>query len=255
VSTIFDGHLCLAEFCLCGAGGHEEIANATRELLTVAQKTGSIPGQALALLILGEAALFSGNLESAEQLLTDAERLHAQADAPAGRVLALQRLAEVALARGQNYRASRMVQKGLRLAESSWLAPHLLIRLRAIAVEAAANGGRAADAIREGDRLITDRGTCQPCSMSFRVASSIALAEAGELDQASRRLDEADRLVGMWNGGPWVAAVWEARGVHRRAQGNNEQASALFHEAATRYAELGRPRDEARCRARAAVQA
>jgi DNA-binding SARP family transcriptional activator len=255
VSTIFDGHLCLAEFCLCGAGGHEDIAKATRELLGIAQSAESIPGQALAMLILGEAALFSGDLDSAERWLTDAERLHVQVDSQAGRVLALQRLAELALARGQNYRANRMVQKGLRLAEATWLAPHLVIRLRAIAVEAAANAGRAADAIREGDRLLADRGTCQPCSVSFRVASSIALAEAGELDQASRRLDEADRLVGMWNGGPWVAAVWEARGVHRRAQGSLEQASALFHEAATRYAELGRPRDAERCRARAAVQA
>jgi ATP/maltotriose-dependent transcriptional regulator MalT len=146
VSTIFDGHLCLAEFCLCGAGGHEDIAKATRELLAIAQSAESIPGQALAMLILGEAALFSGDLESAERWLTDAERLHVQVDSQAGRVLALQRLAEIALARGQNYRASRMVQKGLRLAEATWLAPHLVIRLRAIAVEAAANAGRAADA-------------------------------------------------------------------------------------------------------------
>lgn len=87
--------------------------------------------------------------------------------------------------------------------------------------------------------------------MGFRVASSIALAEAGDLDRASRRLDEAERLAGMWNGGPWVAAVWEARGVHRHAQGNESQAAALFHEAAARYADLGRPRDQERCLARA----
>ncbi len=89
--------------------------------------------------------------------------------------------------------------------------------------------------------------------MQNRVASSTALTEAGELDQASRRLDETERLAGMWNGGPWVAAVWEGRAVHRRAQGSAEQASALFREAATRYAELGRPRDEERCLAQAAL--
>ena len=89
--------------------------------------------------------------------------------------------------------------------------------------------------------------------MAFRVASSIALADAGELVQAGRRLDEAERLAGMWNGGPWVAAVWEGRAVHRRAQGNAEQASALFREAAKRYAVLNRPRDEQRCLAQASV--
>jgi hypothetical protein len=54
----------------------------------------------------------------------------------------------------------------------------------------------------------------------------------------------------MWNGGPWVAAVWEARGVHRLAQGKAERAVAALDEAATRFGELGRPLDQARCGAR-----
>jgi tetratricopeptide (TPR) repeat protein len=250
ISNIFDGHLCLAEFCLCGAGGHADIAAASRELLRIAEDAGSVPGRALATLILGEAELFSGRLESAEQLLVEADRLHSDAGSVGGRVLSQQRLAEVALARGQKWRAGRLVQKGFRIADSTWLAPHLLMRLQTLVVEGATSRARAADAIREGDRWLAERGMCQPCSMGFRLASSIALAEAGELQQASRRLDDAERLAGMWNGGPWVAAVWEARGVHRKAQGNAEQAAALFREAAARYAELGRPRDEQRCLAR-----
>ena len=86
--------------------------------------------------------------------------------------------------------------------------------------------------------------------MGFRTASAIALAEAGEVAATGQRLDEAERLTGMWNGGPWVAAVWEARGVHRRAQGHEEQAAALFREAAARYAAVGRQRDSERCLAR-----
>jgi hypothetical protein len=54
----------------------------------------------------------------------------------------------------------------------------------------------------------------------------------------------------MWNGGPWVASLWEARGVERRAQGNAERALAAFSEAAARFGELGRPDDRARCEAR-----
>jgi len=144
-----------------------------------------------------------------------------------------------------------VLQKAWRKAESSWLSPHLLLRLQALAVETAGPGARATEAIQRGDRWLAERSMCQPCSMGFRVASAIALAQAGELAQASRRLDEAERLAGMWNGGPWVAAVWEGRGVQRRAQGQTDQAAGLFREAAARYAALGRRRDQERCLARA----
>jgi hypothetical protein len=115
----------------------------------------------------------------------------------------------------------------------------------------ATNIENRAEAIRRGDQLLLERCTCQPCSMGFRIASSIALAEAGEVDQAGRRIDEAERIAGMWQGGPWMASVWEARGVYRLAQGSREQASALFHEAASRFKELARALDQARCLARA----
>jgi DNA-binding SARP family transcriptional activator len=249
-SHIFDGHLCLAEFCLYGPAGHSEIASAARDLLIEAERSSSVAGLALAKLILGEDELFSGDLAAAERLLTEAAQLYEGIDAVAGQVMALQRLAEIAVARGQLWNAGRLVQKGFRVAESSWLEPHLLLRLQSLAVETAATPERASDAIALGDQWIGERSMCQPCSMSFRVASAIALAEAGELESASRRLDEAERLAGMWNGGPWVAAVWEARGVQRRAQGNEEQAAALFREAATRYASVGRQRDSERCLAR-----
>jgi DNA-binding SARP family transcriptional activator len=248
---VFDGHLCLAEFCLCGAAGHDHIAGVSRELLAAAENAQSVAGRALATLILGEAALFAGRLDDAEQLLTEADALHENIGANAGRALTLQRLAEVSLARGQKYRANRLAQKALRIGEAHWLAPHLLIRLQAVVVEAAPGTAKALAAINDGDRWLSEGNPCQPCSMGFRLVSSIALAEAGELSQASRRIDEAERVAGMWNGGPWVAAVWEARGVLRLGEGNREQASALFREAATRYKQLGRSLDEQRCYARA----
>ena len=250
-SNVFDGHLCLAEFCLCKADGHEDMAGAARKLLAIAEEAGSIPGRALASLILGEAELFSGRLESAEALLTSADRLSAESGAAFGQALAVHRLGEIALARGQKWRVNRLLQKGARLAEATWLTPHASTRFQALAVEAAASPSQAQEAIRQGDRLLDSRSACQPCSMGSRVASAIALAEAGELDEANRRINDAERLAGMWQGGPWGAAVWEARGVHRQAQGDGEQASALYREAASRYAELGRPRDRERCLPRA----
>jgi DNA-binding SARP family transcriptional activator len=253
VSQVFDGHLCLAEFCLCNAHGHHEIGLAAQEMLSVAEGAGSLPGQGLASMILGEVALFSGQLGEAERLLTAAEALLAKADAPSGRVVALERLAEIALASGRNWLANRLIARAEGIAATSWLSPHLLIRLKGLSVRAATSQDKALDIITEGDRLLSlQTHGCQPCSMGFRVASATALAASGELDQVGRRLDEAERIAGMWHGGPWAAAVWEARGAQRRAERNAARALAAFEEAASRYAALGRPADEARCRAQIA---
>lgn len=249
VRHVFDGHLCLSEFCLCSAHGHAGIAAQSRELLAVATEADSVAGRGLANLLLGEVALFSGELDQAEALLEDAEDQLLEAGAVAGRVLALERLAEIALERGQKWRANRLIQRGLGEAEATWLSPHLIMRMQALAVRAAPSKEKAADAILAGDRLLTN-GACQPCSMALRTASVIALVEAGQLHEVDRRLADAERIAGMWHGGPWAAALWEARGVQRRAQGHEARALAAFDEAATRYAELGRPRDEARCLAR-----
>jgi DNA-binding SARP family transcriptional activator len=251
VSHVFDGHLCLAEFCLCNANGHQEIGAAARELLSVAEAAGSPSGRGLALLILGEVALFSGYASEAERLLTEGEALLAKAEAIAGQVLALERLAEIALTSGRNWQAKRVIARAERLAATTWLSPHLLIRLKGLSVRAASTPEDVKARVREGDQLLALQSHgCQPCSMGFRIASASALAEIGELEQVGRRLDEAERIAGMWHGGPWVAAVWEARGIQRRAEGSDVRAQLAFEEAASRYAALGRPTDEMRCRER-----
>ncbi len=250
VARVFDGHLCLAQFSMCGAAGHEQIGAVARELLAAAEIAGSSAGRGLALLCLGDAAFFSGNLDEAERLLLEAEPILVETGTAAGQAMVLERLAELGLARGQKWRASRLVQRGLSVAETSWLSPHFIIRLRGLAVQMASTPEQAAEAIREGDRALATANTCQPCSMGFRAAAAIALAEAGELEDLARRLDEAERLAGMWNGGPWVATLWEALCVQRRAQGSEDRALAALGEAAARFAELGRPLDEARCQAR-----
>lgn len=204
----------------------------------MAEDAESDVGKGLACLILGEVELFSGRLDETERLLGEAERLYLQADAVAGRVLALERLAEIALERGQRWRANRLIRRGLTDAEKSWLAPHLILRIQALSVRSAIDPEEAAAAILAGDRLLTP-GACQPCSMSLRAASAIALAEAGELEEVDRRLNEAERIAGMWYGGPWAAVLWEARGVQRMAQENTIRALAAFEEAATRFEGLG----------------
>jgi DNA-binding SARP family transcriptional activator len=250
VAHVFDGHLCLEQFSLQAPSGHAAIGALARELLSVAEATGSSAGMGLAMLCLGEAELFSGRLDEAERLLAEAEQRLVEANAVAGHAIVLQRLAEICIARGQKWKAGRIVQKGLGVADGTWLRSHVWIRMQALAVQTASAPEQAEEAIAEGDRVLVRAGTCQPCSMEFRAAAAIALAEMGEVEQVGRRLDDAERIAGMWNGGPWVATIWEARGVQRRAQGAEDRAVAAFGEAAARFHDLGRPLEAARCKAR-----
>ncbi len=86
--------------------------------------------------------------------------------------------------------------------------------------------------------------------MGFLVAAATASAGAGDLERARRYLGEAERISLMWQGGPWTAAVWEARGALRAAEDDATQAAAFFREAADQFAAVERPVDEARCRSR-----
>jgi len=252
-SYVFDAHLCLAEFCLCGHTPYEEIIAYARELLEVAEDAGSAQGRGLAELLLGEADLFADRLDAAEEHLNKATHLHEEADASSGRALVIQRLAETSVARGQKWRAGRLLQRGIRLAQTSHLSHHLLVRIHGALVEAAPDPAVAIQRVEAGDAALAGKSICPSCSVGFRIAASIAFARGGRLDDARRRLEEAERVAGMWPGGPWHAAVWEARGMLRLAEGNEDQAQALFKEAADRFAAARRPRDESRCRAAIAV--
>jgi DNA-binding SARP family transcriptional activator len=253
-SNVFDGNLCLAEFCLDGADGHGAMAGYARELLAVAEGAKSPAGRALATMILGQTEQLSGRLDEAERLLSTADQIHTELGAVAGRALALERLAQIAIARGDRATAGKHLATARPLTPATWLSPHLVLRMHALAVQLATTPDETIDAVRDGDRALASPAMCQPCSMSYRAASALALAEVGETEQIGRRLDEADRLAAMWRGGPWQAALWEARGALRKAQGFADRANAAFGEAAARFGELGRPLDQSRCAARLASQ-
>src|SRR6201999_3404043 len=99
--------------------------------LAVADDAQSTAGKALACLLLGEVALLSGDLDEAEAKLKDAERLHQDVNAVAGRVLAIERLAEISLERGQKWQAGRLIRRGPADAAKWWRGPHLITPMRA----------------------------------------------------------------------------------------------------------------------------
>ncbi|MEJ2856906.1 MULTISPECIES: AfsR/SARP family transcriptional regulator [unclassified Saccharothrix] len=253
--AVFDAHLCFQEFYLYGPEGHEGAEAFGRDLLAIATDAGSAGGRALAHLLLGEFALLSGRLDDAvahlSRSLVDAER----AGCASARCIALERAAEVSVRRGDRAFAVALLERAMPLARASGIRSHLVIRVHGLRVLAAGGLVDALSAVREGERLLASEHVCEPCSMVFRTEAARACARADDLGRARRHLAEAERIGGLWQGGPWTAALWEVRAELRRAAGQTRQASALFLEAADQFAALRRPWEEHRCRAAAGLPA
>jgi hypothetical protein len=138
-----------------------------------------------------------------------------------------------------------MAEESALLATKSSLANHLLVRALDAKVACAEDQLRAldaAEAVRRGSP------TCEPCAMGYLMTAIDVLAAAGRTEHATLLLEEAERISGLWAGGPWRAAVWEARAKVRSAEGDRAMAVAFFGEAAQGFAKANRPLDEARCR-------
>jgi DNA-binding SARP family transcriptional activator/predicted negative regulator of RcsB-dependent stress response len=244
---VYDAHLCLAEYYLNGPEGHDTAAEFARQMMRIAEEAGSATGAALALLMLGEAELLAGHLLEAEEHLKGAAAANDQAGCISGAALARQRLAEAAVSRGRRYEANRLLDRARSLALRSDIVTHLLVRVFGTMIQAAADPMKAITVLRKAEQELSQMHSCEPCSMGYLTSAATASARAGELDRARSFIAEAERIAGMWQGGLWTGAVWEARGILRVAEGEGEQARAMFREAAQAFASAGNQSDAARC--------
>jgi tetratricopeptide (TPR) repeat protein len=247
-SFVFEAHLCLAEATLAG-GDSRATGKLARSLLDRAIEVHSRQGEALMSQFIGEAEFFAGHLNASHDWLTRAAGLYVQ-DSGSGLAFTLLRMAEVAAAGEGDSRPASRLADARRIAEQSPLGSHLKVRVLEVMVKTADDSNHREAILAEAEaQMARPKETCRPCSIGLAVAASIACSQAGELARARFWLGHADRLAGMWSGGPWQAAVWEARAALRSAEGDREQANALLREAADLFAQAGRPLDEARCRA------
>jgi DNA-binding SARP family transcriptional activator/tetratricopeptide (TPR) repeat protein len=249
--SVFDAYLCLVEFSLYGAEPYEEIAGFARELRASADRAGAVRGAAFAATVLGEAELLSGQLDQAEEHLREADGLGRQSHADASRSLALERLAEVALAAGRPEQAQAPLADALVLAQVSTLAGHLLPRIYGAAIRAAGDSAAASDVLAQAEGAFADTPTCTPCSIGFLLAASTSCAHTGDLERASSYVDRASGVAGMWGEGAWTAGVAEARAEVLIARAEPREAVLLLGEASDLFGRAGQPLDEARCRVRA----
>jgi hypothetical protein len=165
--------------------------------------------------------------------------------------LALQRLAEVALHRGEHARAVALLDEALEIGRESAVGFHLFDRIYGTRIAMATDPAGGLAALEEADEAV--RGpfeTCPGCRITLVIPAVIAAARAGDLERATRWMPVAEYHTNVVMRLPaWYAALDEARGHVARAEGDLHTADLQFTAAAAGFAAAGHPLDRARCAA------
>lgn len=247
--SMFDSHLCVAEFLLYGPTPYAEVIALADTLRESARRSGVLRAVAFATALRGEAALLSGDLELAETELTEAAQLHVDVGSTAGEAHCLQRLAEVRLAQGDRAEARRLLQRALPLARWSAIALHLMQRVYGTMIRAAPDEVTARAVVDQATAALGQEDSCTFCNIMLAVPAAEACADVGDLDDARRHLAVAEKSARLWHGTAWQGAIAEAHARIHRAEGDADAAGRRLREAAALFAAAGQPLDADRCRA------
>ena len=197
----------------------------------------------------GETFLLTGDLSAADRELQEAVDLHRDIGSTAGEAHSLQRLAEVKLALGERVEANRLLHRALPLARFSSISLHLIQRVFGTMIAAAPDAEAARTVVHRAEAAIGFADQCAFCSVMLAVPAAIACADVGDIQDAEKHLQVAEKSAAMWEGTAWQAALLEARAHLSFAQGREQDSAQLLSEAAELFQESNQPLDAARCRA------
>ena len=246
---VFDGQLCVTQRLLYGSRPYPDVIAFADALAAEAGRLGAARGHAFGVTLRGEAELLSGQLDEAERHLTEGARLHRAIGGATGEALALQRLAELALYRGDRAQASALLDEALDVARVTDIGFHLLDRIYGTCISLAPDPAEALVVVEEAEESV--RGaleTCPGCRITFAVPAAIASARAGDFDRVAEYEPAAEFLANVVMRLPaWNAALEEVRGHIARARGDHPEAAQRFRAAADGFGAAGHPLDQRRC--------
>jgi DNA-binding SARP family transcriptional activator len=245
---VFDAYLCVTEYVLTAGDPYDRLAGFAKRLRAQAHQAGARRGEAFAATVLGETELFTGNLEAARAHLVDAARLSRELGAAGGESLARTRLGETLLHLGDRPGARAQLEEALELAHISSLAQHLLFLVYGVLLQVPDEDAEALALIERAETLFDPRWVCELCPTGYHVAAATVCARAGRLERAREFLERAERGSRRWLGGPWPAAVAEARAAVLVADGEQHAAADALRRAAEGYAAAGQLLNERRAR-------
>lgn len=247
---VFDGQLCITQRLLYGSRPYADVIAFASELAAEAARLGAVRGHAFGVTLRGEAHLLSGNLDAAEADLRLGARLHHDLGGATGESFSLQRLAEVAMYRGERGRGVRWLDEALDVARQTDIGFHLLDRIYGTRIALEADPESAVAALTEAeDKVRGPLETCPGCRITLEVPAAIAAARAGDIARAESHAKAAEYLASVVMQLPaWHAAVEEVRGHLSRARGEQAAvAAAFFASAAAGFRTAGQPLDARRC--------
>ena len=247
---VFDAHLCVTEYVLTTGDPYDRVAGFAKRLRAQAHQAGARRGEAFAATVLGETELFTDNLEAARAHLVDAARLSREVGAVGGESLARTRLGEALLHLGDRAGARAQLDEALELAHISPLAQHLLFLVYGVLLQVPDESTEALALIETAETLFDPRWVCQFCPTGYHVAAATVCARAGQPERARGFLERAEQSAERQLGGPWPAAVAEARAALLLAEGDERAAAAALRRAAEGYAAAGQLLRERRARER-----
>jgi hypothetical protein len=128
---------------------------------------------------------------------------------------------------------------------------HLIQRVfgTMIAAAAAADAEAARTVVHRAEAAIGFPDQCAFCSVMLAVPAAMGCADVGDIQDAERHLQAAEKSAAMWEGTARQAALLEARAHLSFAQGREHDSVRLLSEAAELFEESSQPLDAARCRA------
>jgi hypothetical protein len=247
-NSVFDGHLCAAEYMLYGPTPYAEVIELARGMRSTAQRSGALRAVAFATALVGEAALLSGDLELAGRELREAADLHHDLGSAAGEAHSLQRLAEVRVMEGECAEAMRLLHQALPLARWSMIAMHLLQRIYGTMIMAAPDPLAARAEVDRAEAALGVDDWCLFCSVMLSVPAAIACARSGDVPHAQHHLAIAQRSAEMWEGTAWAGWLAEAAAHVAHADSDHIQARELIQAAVAQFEQSGQPLDADRCR-------
>jgi tetratricopeptide (TPR) repeat protein len=193
--------------------------------------------------------LLAGRWDEAQECLTQSMELHRDLGAPVGESLALQRLAELAGARGDYDHAAELLGRGLDIAgRIPFLATHMQTRIHGTRATHALDQDDVEAALRAVEATVDiakQFGACPGCTALIHPVAAETYAALGRLDEAQERADAAWQNANQWQSGAWRALAQLAQGVVARARG--EDAVEHLTTAADLFQEIDWPYAAARC--------
>jgi DNA-binding SARP family transcriptional activator len=245
---VFDAYLCVTEYVLTAGDPYDRVAGFAKRLRAQAHQAGARRGEAFAATVLGETELFTDNLEAARAHLVDAARLSREVGAVGGESLARMRLGETLLHMGDRPGAWAQLEEALELAHISPLPQHLLFLVYGVLLQVPEEPAEALAMIERAETLFDPRWICRFCPTRYHVAAATVCARGGRLERAHEFLERAEHGAGRWRGGPWPAALAEARAELLLAEGDRRAAADALRRAAEGYAAAGQLLNERRAR-------